>query len=157
NCRQVSQLMQVASTKKFPATLESRRFFSSAIVKPLCVDTCSLLDYFCLICRPPEIPGCSGAIGLPTFPISQHFSRLRHRTLAIGDAKPVAHTEVVDWQDVRASQLEDQQHFDRPTANPTDRNEPFDDRLIVELPNDGACRHSTVECPGSQIAKRRNL
>src|SRR4029077_5320584 len=39
----------------------------------------------------------------------------------------------------------------------TDRNEPFDDRLVVELPNDSACRHGTVERSGSQIAERRNL
>jgi hypothetical protein len=37
NCRQVSQLMQVASTKKLHATLESSRFFSSAIAEPLFV------------------------------------------------------------------------------------------------------------------------
>src|SRR4029079_3001497 len=38
SCRQVSQLMQVASTKKLPVTLASSRFFSSAMahlyVKP---------------------------------------------------------------------------------------------------------------------------
>src|SRR6185295_6500972 len=40
SCLQVSQLMHVASTKKLPVTLESSRFFSSAIVKPLRVHAC---------------------------------------------------------------------------------------------------------------------
>src|SRR3970282_1395127 len=49
-------------------------------------------------------------------------------------------SEVVNRQNVRPPQLEDQQHFDRPTADSTDRNKPLNDRLVVELPNDGACQ-----------------
>src|SRR5688572_10798589 len=149
--------MQVASTKKLPATLESSRLFSSAIANPLRVEARNFSGFHRTIGRTPEIPGCSRPVGSPALSVSLYFFWHRHRTPIIRNTESVAYTEVVDGQDIRSSQLEDQQHFDCPATDPTDRNKPLDDRFVVELPNDRACRHGPVERLGRQVAKGGNL
>ena len=50
----------------------------------------------------------------------------------VGDAKAVAHAEVIHRQHIRAAELEHQQHLHRPAADAAHLREPRDDLLIGE-------------------------
>lgn len=53
-------------------------------------------------------------------------------SLPMRDLKALADSEVMDWQHVRTSQIEDEEHFDGPPPNPFDRSQPGHDLIVRE-------------------------
>jgi hypothetical protein len=71
-------------------------------------------------------------MGCPALAIQrQHLGR-RHVPEPIGQAKALAHAEIVYGQHVGATQLEHQQHLHRPAADTPHRREPLDDFKIAQ-------------------------
>ncbi|HLJ05521.1 MAG TPA: hypothetical protein VKT26_04585, partial [Acetobacteraceae bacterium] len=66
----------------------------------------------------------------PTLPECRQRARCRHFPQAVGQAESVAHPEIVDRQNIRAAQLEHQQHLDGPAADATHLGKAGDDCLV---------------------------
>ena len=76
---------------------------------------------------------------------------------AVGDLEAVTDAEIVDRQDVRASELEDQQHFDCPAADSADGRQPLDDFIVGEFVDLAGGRNHPVEALGGDVLNGQNL
>src|SRR6266436_6854204 len=74
----------------------------------------------------PHVPAGDGAVGAPALAEGQEFLGLGHVFLAIGYGPALLHSEVVDGEDVRAAEIEDEEHLDGPGADAADRVESLD-------------------------------
>ena len=68
----------------------------------------------------PHIPGGYGAVGAPAFAEGQEFFGTGHVFFAVGDGPAFFYAEVVDGENVRAAEAEDQKHFYGPGADAAD-------------------------------------
>src|SRR5260370_17077968 len=88
-----------------------------------------------------------------TPPVAEALQLIRLRQFAplVGDLEPLPDSQVVDWQHVRPAKVEDEEHFNRPAANPLYVDELLD-KFVVGAP--GACiqgRDLAVEDPLRQF------
>ena len=83
--------------------------------------------------RTPEIPRGDGAIGPPSFAELGDFLGLWPMRQAIGGFYGALQSEIVDGQNVRAIQDENQEHLGRPAADAFDGGQGVDHFLIAEL------------------------
>src|SRR6266446_4201244 len=74
----------------------------------------------------PHVPTRCGAVRAPALAEGQEFLGLGHVFLAIGYGPALLHSEVVDGEDVRAAEIEDEEHLDGPGADAADRVESLD-------------------------------
>src|SRR6266481_6441593 len=81
----------------------------------------------------PHVPTGDGAVGAPTLAKSEKFLGLGHMLLAVGDGPAFLDAEVVDGENVRTAEAEDQKHFDGPGADAADGDEAFDEFFVGEL------------------------
>ena len=81
----------------------------------------------------PHVPAGDGAVGAPAFAEGQEFLGLGHMFFSVGDGPAFFDAEVVDGEDVRAAEAEDQKHFDGPGADAANGYEAFDEFLIGEF------------------------
>jgi len=80
----------------------------------------------------PHVPACDRTVGAPAFAEGKEFLGLGHALFAVGDGPAFFHSEVVDGEDVRAAEAEDQKHFDGPGADAADGDEAFDEFFVGE-------------------------
>ena len=83
--------------------------------------------------------------GAQRAPIFGERARRRHAAQAIGEAKAIAHAEVVDRQHVGPAEAEHQQHFDGPAPDAAHLREPLDDFVVAERVQDFLGRHHAVD------------
>src|SRR6516225_1018924 len=70
----------------------------------------------------PHVPACDGAVGPPALAEFQEFLWFGHMFLAVRHRPALLDPEVVNWENVGASQAEDQEHLYGPGADAADRN-----------------------------------
>src|SRR5713226_10248150 len=70
-----------------------------------------------------------------TPPVAEALQMIGLRQFAppVGNLEPLPDSQVVDWQHVRPAKIEDEEHFDRPAANPLYGGELLD-KLVVGEP-----------------------
>lgn len=81
----------------------------------------------------PQIPGGGGAVGTPALAELEQGLGLGQGSFTVGDAEAVAHAEVVHGQDVGATELENEEHFDGPTAHAADLGQAGDDFVVGQF------------------------
>ena len=81
----------------------------------------------------PHVPGSDGAVGTPAFAESQEFFGFGLVLFAVGDGPAFLHAEVVDGENVGATEAEDQKHFHGPCADAADGSQAFDEFLVGEF------------------------
>ena len=81
----------------------------------------------------PHVPTGDSAVGTPAFAESEEFLRLGHVLFAVGDGPAFFDAEVVDGENVGATEAEDQEHFDGPGADAADGDEALDEVFVGEL------------------------
>jgi hypothetical protein len=77
--------------------------------------------------------------------------------LAEGEGKAFADAVVVDGEDVRATEAEDEEHLDGPAADATDLNEVLDDGFVGHATDTGEGGYGAVEGFGGQVAEGEGL
>ena len=92
-------------------------------------------------------------MGAPEFAACTDFGGLGHGGEAEGDAEAVAHTEVVDRQDVGSAELEDEEHLGGPAADAADGDKAFDDGFVLEFRELGASGNDALERFGRDVAE----
>ena len=105
----------------------------------------------------PEIPRGGGAVGLPAFAEGEERSGLGHGALLVGQPEAVADAEIVHGQDVRAAELENQEHLNGPASDATRFGEPHDDFLVVQLGDVAGGRDGAVQGLGGDVADGGDL
>jgi len=93
----------------------------------------------------------------PAFAERGERARRRHAAQAVGEAKAVAHAEVVDRQHVRTPELEDQQHLDGPASDAAHLRQALDDFAVAERHERRAVRHDAVFGLCREILQARDL
>ena len=78
----------------------------------------------------PHIPRGDGAVGAPTLAEGEEFLGLGHVFLTVGDGPALLDAQVVDGENVGASEAEDQKHFDGPGADAANGDEAFDEFFV---------------------------
>ena len=81
----------------------------------------------------PHVPTGDGAVGAPAFAVGGDFARLGNGFLAVEKSETFLHGVIVDGQNVRAAEPEDEKHFDGPGADAADGNQPLDQLLIGHI------------------------
>src|SRR5467141_1410396 len=81
----------------------------------------------------PHVPACDGAVRAPAFAKGEEFFRFGHVFFAVGDGPAFFDAEVVDGEDVRTAEAEDQEHFDGPGTDAADGDETLDELFVGEL------------------------
>ncbi len=81
----------------------------------------------------PHVPTGDGAIGAPAFAEGEEFLGAGLVLFAVGDGPAFLYAEVVDGENVGATEAKDQKHFDGPGADAADRNEAFDEFFVRQL------------------------
>ncbi len=81
----------------------------------------------------PHVPGSDGAVGTPAFAESQEFFGFGLVLFAVGDGPAFLHAEVVDGENIGATEAEDQKHFHGPGADAADGGQAFDEFLVGEF------------------------
>jgi hypothetical protein len=83
---------------------------------------------------PPHVPAGDGAVGSPLFAEGQEFLGFGHVLLAVGDGPALFYPEVVDGEDIGATQIENQEHLDSPGADAADRDQTLDELFVGHFP-----------------------
>jgi len=65
---------------------------------------------------------------------------------AVGDRPAFLYSEIVDGEDVGAAEAEDEEHFDGPGADATDRDEAFDEFFVGEFFGFFECGDDAFDC-----------
>src|SRR5713226_4614760 len=81
----------------------------------------------------PHVPTGDGAVGTPALAEGKEFLGLGHVLFAVGDGPALPDAEVVDGENVRAAEAEDQKHFDGPGADAADGDQALDEFFVGEL------------------------
>jgi hypothetical protein len=81
----------------------------------------------------PHVPTGDAAVGAPALAEGEEFLGLGHVLLAVGDGPAFLDAEVMDGEDVGATEAKDQEHFDGPGTYAADRDETFDKLFVREL------------------------
>src|SRR5258708_5571366 len=81
----------------------------------------------------PHVPGGDRAVGAPAFAEGQEFLGTRLVFFAVGYGPAFLYAEVVDRENVRSAEAEDQEHFDGPGADAADRDQAFDKFFVGEF------------------------
>jgi hypothetical protein len=99
----------------------------------------------------PHVPTGDGAIGTPLFAEGEEFLRLGHAFLAVGDGPTFFYAEIVDGEDVGAAEIEDEEHFDGPSADAADGDEAFDEFIVGKFFGLLARGDDAGDCFGGEI------
>ena len=83
--------------------------------------------------------------------------RCGHLPQPVGQTKTVAHTEVVDGQDVGSAETEYEHHLDSPAADAADLCQASDDLLVAQRTQRLVVRDNARECLLREIAQRGDL
>jgi len=80
----------------------------------------------------PHVPTGDGAVRAPAFSEFEELFGLGHVFFAVGERPAFFYAEVMDGQDVRAAQAENQKHFNGPGADAANAGEAFDEFFVGE-------------------------
>src|SRR5260370_3616 len=78
-------------------------------------------------------PAIRWSVGTPVFAEGQELLRFGHALFGVSDGPAFSYAEVVDGEDVRAAEAEDQEHFDGPGADAADGDEAFDEFFVGQF------------------------
>src|SRR5712672_551902 len=65
----------------------------------------------------PHVPTRDGAVGTPAFTKGEQFFGFGHVLFAVGDGPAFLDSQVMDRENIRAAETENQKHFDGPGAD----------------------------------------
>src|ERR1700761_88816 len=114
----------------------------------------------------PHVPAPDRAPWSPFFPAPLHLLALREEVgchplswleAEKGEREALANAVVVDRQDVRAAEAEDEKHLDGPAADAAHLGKVLDDVLVRHLLDHGECGNGSVEGFGGEIAEGEHL
>src|ERR1700749_798369 len=114
----------------------------------------------------PHVPARDGAPWSPFFSASLHLlarreevgrNLLRWLEAEEGECKAFADTVIVDRQDIRTAEAEDEKHLAGPAADAAHLGKVLDDVLVRHLLDHGECGNGSVEGFGGEIAEGEHL
>ena len=105
----------------------------------------------------PHVPSGDRPPRPPTLGQLQHFAFRRHRLEVEGVLDPLPEPEVVERQDIEASESEDQQHLDGPPTDAADRHELADELVVAQRFRFVAGRHDAGLRLRRDVADRQDL
>src|SRR5436190_3976205 len=110
-----------------------------------------------IFARAPEIKGRRGTMGPPALAVAFEDDGFRKFALVEDDFESFADGQVVNREDVRPAQVEDQKHFDRPAPDTFDFGEARQDFGVGECVYFGEFWNGAGEQAGSEIANVSGL
>src|SRR6266704_5866897 len=81
----------------------------------------------------PHVPTGYGAVGTPALAEVKEFLGRGHVLFAVGNGPAFSHAEVVDGENVRAAETEDEEHLDGPGSDAADGNKAFDELFVGQF------------------------
>src|SRR5712691_6128984 len=81
----------------------------------------------------PHVPTGDGAVRTPALAEGEKFLGLEHVLFAVGDGPALPDAEVVDGENVGASEAEDEEHFDGPGPDAADGDEAFHEFFVGQF------------------------
>src|ERR1700749_591912 len=114
----------------------------------------------------PHVPARDGAPWSPFFSAPLHLLARREEVgghllswleAEEGECKAFANAVIVDRQDVRTAEAEDEKHLDGPAADAAHLGKVLDDVLVRHLLDHGECRDGSIEGFGGEIAEGEHL
>ena len=107
--------------------------------------------------RAPQVPRRDRSKRRPARAVLGERARRRHAAQSIGEAKSVAHAEVVDRQHIGPPEARHQHHLHGPAADAAHLRDAFDDLVIGERVQDFRRRNDAVEGLAREILDARDL
>jgi len=105
----------------------------------------------------PHVPTGDGAVGAPTFTEGEKLFGCGHVLLAVRHGPAFLYAQVVDGENVRAAQIEDQKHLNGPGPDAADRDQALDQFFVGHFFGLLASRNDAVDCFLGEIFHGGNL
>src|SRR5437899_4254372 len=105
----------------------------------------------------PHVPTGDGAVRTPALAEGQEFLGLGHVLFAVGDGPALPDAEVVDGENVRAAETEDEEHLDGPGPDAAHGDQAFDELFVGQFVGFFERRNDAFDCLFSQIFHGLNL
>ena len=93
----------------------------------------------------PHVPAGDGTVGAPALAEREQFFRLGFVFFAVGDGPAFLYAEVVDGENVGATEAENQKHFNCPGADAADGSQALDEFFVGEFLCVFECRHDPFD------------